>query len=66
MELFISHLILTLYIINFVLVGFGIVCIVTLWGSKDFGNGVIIIIFLLSILFINMGWLLLGLPKFEF
>jgi hypothetical protein len=66
MELLITHLIVSLYVIDILLVIGGIIFIGTLWGSKDFSNSVVVVIFMLALLFVNMIWLLLGLPPMSF
>lgn len=66
LEILITHLIVTLYVINFLLVAFGIVCIISLWSSKDFSNSVIVVIFILGILFTNIFWRLIQLPELTF
>lgn len=66
MELLMTHLIVTLYVLNFLLVIFGVICIISLWSSKDFSNAVIVVIFILGILFTNIVWRLLQLPELTF
>lgn len=66
MELLITHLVVSLYVINFILVVFGVICIISLWSSKDFSNSIIIMIFLFGILVVNLIWRLLALPELSF
>ncbi len=63
MEILLTHLLLSLYTIGFILIIFGIVFVYTLWSSKDFSNSLIVLIFLLSLLIINLAWRIIGLPE---
>lgn len=62
-ELLVTHLILSLYIIAFVTMGFGAVFIYVLHESKDFSNIVIFILFLIFLLTGNIVWRAIGLPE---
>lgn len=65
-EILATHLLLSLYVCNAILVIFGVVCIISLWSSKDFSNAMIVVIFILGIAFTNIIWRLVGLPEIGF